>query len=604
MRLGVIKTTYLLIIFFIILRLGYWQIVLSDHLTAMGEGQRFVTKEVDAPRGSILFNDNSVLAASKPIYLIYAQPKFINTQKGPSFEEITSYKKQFANKLAPIFYKLDSDLNKEHVPESSESAALMADEKQKELFEKTKIKEIEDYIFTLVSKDLFWVSLGRKVDVKTKKEIESLNLIGVGFDHDTTRSYPEGSSSANLLGFVGSDAYGSQTGYFGLEGFYDGELKGKKGVLRQENDAFGLPILIGKFINKEPRTGKTVVTNIDRTVQHMAEEKLKLGMEKYKAKGGSVIIMEPKTGNILAMASYPNYHPSVPWLYPTQTYRNPITADGYEPGSTFKVLVMAAAINENLVKPDTICDICSGPINLAGFTIRTWNNQYESNATMKDVIIHSDNTGMVFIARKMGVEKMFQYIQKFGFGQPTGVDLQDETSPNLREYDTWKEIDLATASFGQGISVTALQVVRAVAVIANGGYLMEPHVASEINEDDKIQKIQPRVIDQPISSESAKIVTDMMVAAVDEGEAKSFKPKGYKIAGKTGTAQIAVAGHYDATKTIASFVGFAPADNPKFVMLVRYTEPASSIFGAETAAPTFFDISKELFTYYGIPPSE
>lgn len=223
---------------------------------------------------------------------------------------------------------------------------------------------------------------------------------------------------------------------------------------------------------------------------------------------------------------------------------------------------------------------------------------------MTDTIIHSDNTGMVFAGKKLGVDKLYEYIRNFGFGTLTGVDLQDETSPDIRPKDEWREIDLATASFGQGIAVTPMQIVRAVGAIANGGKLMEPQVVKEVRSEGKTTQIKPRMVKQPVSEESAKAVTAMMVDAVAKGEAKVFAPKGFKIAGKTGTAQIPVAGHYDPTKTIASFVGFAPADDPKFVMLVRYQEPTSSIFGAETAAPTFFAIAKELLAYYNIAPTE
>ncbi|MCL4365684.1 penicillin-binding transpeptidase domain-containing protein [Patescibacteria group bacterium] len=262
--------------------------------------------------------------------------------------------------------------------------------------------------------------------------------------------------------------------------------------------------------------------------------------------------MDPNTGGVLALASLPNYDPLKYFDYPKEFYRNPAVADQYEPGSTFKVLVMAAALNEDSVKPDTRCDICSGPISLAGFSIRTWDNKYFPDTSMKDVIVHSDNTGMVFTARKLGIDKFYSYIEDFGFGQTTDVDLQDEASPQIRAKKDWREIDLATASFGQGIAVTPIQMVRAVAAIANGGNLMEPHMVREIRSEKGTYEIKPKVVRQVLKSTAAKEISEMMVAAVEEGEAKVFKLKGFKIAGKTGTAQIPVAGHYDANKTIAS----------------------------------------------------
>lgn len=610
MRLRVIKIIYLLAFLLISVRLFYWQILKTDELTARAEDQRFLTREIKPERGSILFSDKSVLAGSKPSYLVFSQPKLIDDnllkktsseldapQQKLDYSSIVSYKKSYAQKLSEIFYEQQKKLATQ-----SSTVAATTEEIKKE------ISQIEDSVLGKLSKNLFWVNLNYKVDLEVKRELEDLNLIGLGFDADSTRFYPEGSSSAHILGFVGSNEYGESTGYGGLEGFYNGELKGKKGTLTQEKDALGLPILIGDFFSRQPRSGKTLKLNIDRAVQRMVERSLQKGVEKYKAKGGSVVIMDPHTGGVIAMASLPGFDPAKSYMYPAENYKNPVTADSYEPGSTFKVMVMASAINEKLVEPDTICTECSGPVELSGFKIRTWNNKYMDNPTMTDVIIHSDNTGMVFISKKLGIDKMYEYISKFGFGDLTNIDLQDEAPLPLRQKDTWKEIDLATASFGQGISVTPIQIVRAVAAIANGGSLYEPHIVSEIIEDGKVHAVHPRLLGNPISEEAAKQVTQMMVQAVDKGEAQFYKKAngvlGYKIAGKTGTAQIAVAGHYDASKTVASFVGFAPADNPKFVMLVRYQEPGTSIYGADTAAPTFFEIAKEMFLYYGIPPTE
>lgn len=605
MRLKVIKAFYFISIFLIVLKLGYWQILRSDDLTAKAEFQRTIIREAVGVRGEILFNDETILASSEPSFLVFAEPSLIQTKEQLLKDNLagsgidSDYRRQFAKKVALIFWEEQQNTLK-LLPLKIESTPS-AEVKQKTIEEQQ--KKIEDEIYEKISKNLSWVSLNRKVDLDTRKKIENLNLVGLGFDESNRRFYPEGSSSAHLLGFIGSDIYGNDTGYFGLEGFYNGELKGKKGLLTQEKDAQGIPILIGKFLNRVSKPGKTLVLNIDRSIQHMVEQKLKKGVEKYGAKSGSVVIMEPKTGKIMAMASFPGYDPRITWAYPNELYKNPITADGYEPGSTFKVLVMAAGIEEGVIKPDTRCDICAGPLDIGGFTIRTWNNQYRPNSTMTDVLVNSDNTGMVFIARKLGLDKMYSYIQRFGFGELTGVDLQDEASPTLRPEKDWKEIDLATSSFGQGISVSALQVVRAVAAIANGGKLMEPQVVSKIIEGDNVYKIEPRVVDTPIKEETAQQVTEMMVKAVEEGEARVFKPKGYKIAGKTGTAQIAVAGRYDKDRTIASFIGFAPADDPKFVMLVRYTEPTSSTYGSETAAPTFFEIAREIFNLYGIAPT-
>jgi cell division protein FtsI/penicillin-binding protein 2 len=629
MRFKVVKIFFFVAIFLILLRLSFWQLFFADNLTAMAEAQRIDSKELNAPRGKILFADGSILASSQPVYLLFLSPKDIQkkfilesdseSQKLQGFELMKQHHIKIAQTLAPLFWEED-DKNKKRVPppdieppkeatSASEAASQrineLADQKSEEDIKKDEIEKIEKSILDkLGNQELYWVSLNRRVDTVLKNRLERMELIGLGFKQEISRFYPEGSSSAHLLGFVGFNDYGESQGYFGLEGFYNGELQGKKGYVSQEKDALGLPILIGNFNEREAKTGKTLKLSIDRTVQHMAEEKLKKGMQKYKAKGGSVVIMDPETGYILAMAALPSYYPDIAAYFPPDTYGNPIVADAYEPGSTFKVLVMAAGINEGVVQKDTICDNCSKALDIASYKIKNWDDKYRTNPDMTDVIIHSDNTGMVFIGKKLGTQNMLKYLNTFGFGKPAGIDLQDDYSPSMRPEKDWKEIDLATSSFGQGLLVTPLQLVRAVGSIANGGKVMEPRMVTEIEEGGKKIAIQPRVLSNPISSESAAIVRDMMVEAVSQGESKFVKPKGYTVAGKTGTAQIAYEGSYDASKTIASFIGFAPANKPKFVMLVRYVKPESSIYGAETAAPTFMEIAKELFTYYNIPPDK
>ncbi len=574
MRVDLIRNFLLFIFVCILMRLFFWQVIQSDDLTARADNQHFHSETTFPERGDILFSDNSILATTKPVYLLYGQPKTLGPEE----------RLNLSDTLANILWEANPEKN-----EASKSAEVESE---------------KNSLLQQLSQDLFWVPLGKNLDRETKDKIDTLNLKGIGFDESSDRFYPEGSSSAHLLGFVGSNAQGDKTGFFGVEGFYNRELKGLPGETMLEKDAFGLPILFGQFSNLEPKNGKTLILNEDKVVQYMVEQSLKKGIVKFGAKSASAVVMDPKTGAIIAMAAYPNYDPSHFTDFPKENFKNPIVADSYEPGSTFKVLVMAAAINENVVKPDTVCDICSGPVDLGGYSIRTWDNKYFPNSTMKDVIVHSDNTGMVFTSKKLGLDKFYQYLQDYGMGSSTGIDLQDESSPDIRPKEDWKDIDLATASFGQGIAVTPIQMVRAVSAIANGGYLMEPHVVKTIQDDKGSFQIQPKVIKQVFSQTTAETMKEIMVSAVNEGEAKYLRIPGFRIAGKTGTAQIPVAGHYDPTKTIASFVGFAPADDPKFVMLVRYDQPTSSIYGAETAAPTFFEITKQLLPYYKIAPSE
>ncbi len=558
-RINFLLVFFILGGFLVIGRLFFWQVLSFDDLKAMAEGQHFISFEIPAQRGEILASDGFPLASNEEAFLVFA-----------SLPEIKQDKNEVAEKLAPLLE-----------PENEATMAALIKER-------------------LLRSDLVWVPLKHKVSREVKSQIENLKIGGIGFEEEQSRSYPEGSSSAHLLGFVGDDVNGQEKGYFGLEGFYDLELKGRPGILQREKDATGKPILVGEVKKEKERQGRTLVTTIDRTIQFIINEKLKEGLARYGALSGTVTIMEPKTGAILGMASLPNYDPGKFFAYDKTLYSNPAVALAYEPGSTFKVLVMSAALNEDVVKPETRCDKCDGPRVISNYTIKTWNEKYFPDSTMTEVIQHSDNIGMVFVGEKLGIGKMYSYLQKFGLGQATGIDLEDEASPKLRPKNEWKLIDLATASFGQGVALTPIQMLRAVAVIANGGKLVKPFLVKEVISEEGKTEIQPKIGDEVLKPSTASIMTEMMVNAVDNGESKWAKPKGYRIAGKTGTAQIPVAGHYDQEKTIASFVGFAPADNPQFVMLVTLREPTSSPWGAETAAPLWFDMAREIFTYYGI----
>jgi cell division protein FtsI/penicillin-binding protein 2 len=446
-----------------------------------------------------------------------------------------------------------------------------------------------------------WSPILHKVDEETIQKLKALNVKGLGFEKEPKRYYPESSMAAQLLGFVGLDQNGNDVGYFGLEGYYNRELQGKAGSVTIEKDVTGAPILVGESIRIEPENGSTMILWLDRTIQNIVEQRLAEGIAKYGAKEGSVVVMDPTTGGILAMASYPSYHPGQYQQFDRELYKNPIVASQYEPGSTFKALVMGAAIDKGLIKATSIFDE-TGPVVVSDYTIRTWNNEYNGHLTMTQVLEHSSNVGMVYVEKLLGKDAFVKFIKDVGFGIPTNIDLEDESSPIARKDRDWKEIDLATASFGQGIAVTPLQMVRATAAIANGGWLMEPHMVKKMQDTNgRTIDIKPKKVRQIMSSATSQVVTEMMTAAVDNGEAKWAKPKGYRIAGKTGTAQIPVAGHYDATKTIASFVGFAPADKPKFAMLVTLREPSSSQWGSETAAPLFFNIARDIFLYMGIP---
>ncbi len=554
-RLRFLFSFFILLFFLIIYRLFYWQIIKQDTLEGAGDLQRTKTLEIPARRGEIYASDGSYLVANKRAYLVFAEPKKIKNHAQ-------------TNEI------LAQDLG---IPLASISAQLKDNSR-------------------------LWVPIAHKISEVQKNKIMGKKLSGIGFAQEDIRYYPESSMAAHLLGFVGKDINGTDKGYFGIEGYYNRQLEGRPGLLREETDAQGLPILLGKNKRIAPENGRDLILNIDKSIQFIIEEKLKEGIEKYGAKGGWVIVMEPKSGAILSMASYPNYDPSSFQYFANNLYKNPVVAESYEPGSTFKTLVMAASINENKVKPQTKF-IEDGPIEIGGYIIRTWNNKYSGKINTIGILERSSNVGMVKIGELLGQEKLLEYIKNIGVGDYTSIDLEDEEVPTLRPFDKWYDIDYATATFGQGIALTAVQMIRAVGALANDGKMMEPHVVKAIVEPDGQRiEIEPKKVKQIYSPETAHILSEMMVAAVDNGEARYSKPKGYRIAGKTGTAQIPIAGHYDSEKTIASFVGFAPASNPRFVMLTTIKEPTASPWGSETAAPLFFTIAQEIFNYYGIPP--
>lgn len=552
-RFIAILASLFLLYTFLLGRLFYWQIIRAEEIKEIKNNQSTESLELLPRRGDVLFSDNFPIATNNINYLTYANPKIIS--------DVNKYSNELAEVLVYDVASISARLNM----------------------------------------DLFWVRLG-VFDHETKEKIEKLDLPGIGFQIEASRFYPEASMAAHLIGFVGKDEEGQNKGYLGLEGYYERQLKGSPGRLYVVKDALGNPILTD--VREERKIdGRTLITSIDRTIQYIANEALKKGIEQYEAEGGSIIVMEPESGRILAMSSVPQFDPQTYYEFEGESYQNPVISNLYEPGSTFKVLVMAAALNEGLVTPDTRCDICAAPIKLSGFTIKTWNDQYHANTTMTEVIQNSDNTGMVFVGQKLGIDKMTYYLEQFGFGEPTGIDLQGEASGTLRRKAEWLPIDLATSSFGQGISVTPIQLISAVSTIANGGYLVKPYVVEKIiDENGSTIEIKPERKRKVLSDNASEVMKWIMVNAVENGDSRWVTLGSIPVAGKTGTAQIPVAGRYDPNQTIASFVGFFPADKPKISMLVLINKPKTSIYGSETAAPVFFSVAQDIVSYYGIKP--
>jgi cell division protein FtsI/penicillin-binding protein 2 len=566
LKIRIISLFFILLFLALAVRLIYWQVVKGRSLADAARSQYNTSTVTTAPRGSILASDGTPWVARVSAWNIWANP-----------HELASPASEVASKIAPL------------MAGSTDKATTEAEWKR---------------LVPLLEKDSSYVSLKQKVNDEVKKNIEALEISGIGYDAVEASYYPEASAAAQLLGFVGKDNSGADTGYFGLEGYYNLPLSGKPGFLGGEKDAKGLPILLGGKAEISAISGVDLLTNIDKRVQLVVENELAKGIEKYGAAGGSVTIMDPKTGKVLAMTSLPSFDPANYASGNDSLFKNPVISDTFEPGSILKVVIMAAGLDTGVVQPDTECDICSGPLKLDKYLIKTWNDQYHPGISMTDVIVESDNVGMSFVGQKLGADKLYDYLNKFGIGQKTGIDLQGEVAAKLRGKGTWNMVDLATASFGQGVAVTGVEMIRAVSAIANGGYLVTPRVVDSINGDGWGQKIESDTPVRIISEKVAAEVTRMMVEAADRGEAKWCKIPGFSVAGKTGTAQIPVAGHYDPESTNHSFIGFAPTDNPKFVMLVTLKSPQSSPWAAETAAPLWYSIARQLFPYFGIAPSK
>jgi cell division protein FtsI/penicillin-binding protein 2 len=549
----------------IILRLGYWQLWKHTELASAAANQYASNVRLTPKRGTIRDRNGQIIVTNEERYRLFAEPHRLQETPG-----------EIADALTPILLEsLDPD------PVQATDEAWL--EQQKDRIKADVIAKISDSTKK-------WVALATKLTRTQKEQIEHLSYHGLGFDTEMIRRYPDASVSAQLLGFVGKTDTGDDQGYFGLEGFYDLELRGRSGVMRQQTSALGMPLLLGERQRLNEDEGSELTLTIEKSLQYQIEEKLKEALKRYGAVSGDVTVMDPHTGAIIAMASFPNYDPSEFIRHSPSTYRNPIVSDLYEPGSTLKVLTMSAGIESGAVTPDTQCDRCAEPRVISGYTIRTWNDSYTPNINMRDALANSDNTAMVFIQEQVGKTRFLKTFRDFGLGEKTGIDLEGEAQYIFRPDEDWRTLDLATASFGQGIATTSLQVTRAVAAIANGGKLLRPYVVKSVSSQGETVQTQPKVLREVISPETAQQVTEMMIYTAAQGDAKWALPDGVTVAGKTGTAQIAEKGKYLEDKTIASFVGFAPAENPKFVMLVKLREPTSSPWGSETAAPLWFEI--------------
>jgi len=550
-------------------RLFWLQVLKHSEYEDIAWKQHSASRVVPARRGNIYSSDNYPLALTDTKYLLFANPNEIKDASS------------VAHKLAPI---LETDAEK------------VADEEQD--------------IKPKLSSGLYWVVLARDLDNSVRDAIQSLGIAGLGVEEVYSRYYPEGYMASHVLGYVRSDEVGNPKGYFGVEGYYDGDLRGIAGNVFQEKDAYGLPISIGQYEKIPPKNGRSLVLTLDRTVQFIVESKLKEGVDKYRAKSGTILVVEPQTGKVLALANYPDFDPANPFPDVSDgeeskdETRNLAVASVYEPGSVVKALTMSAAVDLGKITPEsTYMD--DGPKVFSGHTVDNWNGKHHGLETMISILQHSNNLGAAYVGHLVGAGDLSKYFERFGFGSKTGIDLEGEDTGIVHDPSTWTDIDLATAAFGQGVSATPLQVTMAFSAIANDGILMKPMLVSGIVNDSGsvVSKFTPQEVRRVISHKSADILVDMLTQAVSGGEEKFFVSKKYLVAGKTGTAQIPENGKYDLNKTNATFVGFLPKSR-KFVMLVKLEEPEASIYAAETSVPMWMDIAENIAAYYRIPPDK
>lgn len=441
----------------------------------------------------------------------------------------------------------------------------------------------------------------------TEAELELINALdndALYYTPEDTRSYPEGDFSGQVTGFLGKDDAGKAKGYYGIEGYFNDFLAGKPGELYSQKDSSGNWIGVGqrKFVTAVD--GGDVLLTIDRTLEVTACKMLAEGVKQYDADGGALVIIEPKTGRILAMCGAPDFNPATYGsVEDFSTYNNSTIFTPYEPGSIMKPLVMAAAMDVGAVKPETTFTD-TGSVEIDDFTIKNSGDKIYGLSTMVEVLENSINTGMVWVMRKMGRDTLQEYFERYGFGELTGVELKTEATGTIASLNEPAEIYPATASFGQGVTVTPLQIAAAYAALANNGLYMKPHIVDELRyADGTVEKITPEAVRQVVSLETAKKISAMLISVVEYGHGKKAGVPGYYIAGKTGTAQIAEGGVYSETNFNGSFAGYGPKENPRFAMVVKITNPKKGIIYAEsTAAPIFGEIADFLLEYYGVAP--
>lgn len=443
-----------------------------------------------------------------------------------------------------------------------------------------------------------WIA--RQVPVETAQAVRKLKLPGIYILDEHRRSYPKGHLAANVIGFVGIDG----EGLAGIEHSFDEWVRGRSGKVTLLRDARrGMYQVNGHGVNAA-LDGNHVVLTIDQVIQFIAERSLAKTIEKYRAKSGSVIVMDPATGAILAMASYPSFDPNTFRKFPAAAWRNRPVQDFFEPGSTFKIITAAAALEERKVTPSQIIDCEMGGINIGSVRVREHGNERFGLISFEEILAHSSNVGTIKVGLSLGRRGLYSYARKFGFGERTGITLPGEASGILRPTERWSLLSNAIISIGQEIAATPLQVLTATAAIANGGLLVEPRIVERVvdHEGLTVDRAPSRPPQRVVSERTAAVLNEMLKTVVSRGTGQAAQLSEHVVAGKTGTAQKAARGGYG-NEVVASFAGYVPADRPRLAILVVVDEPKTEQYGGVIAAPAFREIAEAALRYLEVEPS-
>jgi cell division protein FtsI (penicillin-binding protein 3) len=537
----------------VLARLSQLMLVRGPELAAMAERQYSRTVVLQAQRGPIVDRHGTPLAASGPAESLFAHPRAVGDPV------------RVAERLAPLL----------GAPEAELHAALTS------------------------TRSFVW--LRRRLPPPVADAVRALGEPGLGLVPEPLRLYPNRELAAHVIGFQGDDG-----GLEGIERAWNDTLAGTPGRAVVGRDALGRDVETQRVL-RAPVPGRGVMLTLDAHVQHVAEREIDAAWRRTGARAAMAVVMDPRNGDLLAVAIRPTFNPNAFREVPAREHwRNRAVTDPFEPGSTFKVILAAAALEERLVRPEDRIFAEHGQITIARTTIRDWKPY--GWLTFGEVLQNSSNVGAIKVGLALGAERYYRYITAFGFGQPTGVGLAGESRGLLREPSRWSALSLPTLAIGQEISVTALQMVAAFGAIANGGVLMQPRLVRSVFEADgrEVRRLEPVAVRRVITPETARTLTRLLVRVVDEGTGHRAAIPGYAVAGKTGTAQKLDprTRRYSRAPGVLSFVGFAPADDPRFVMLVMLDEPRTERWGSEAAAPVFAAIGREILRHLDVPPSD